>query len=426
MRCTVRLRLVSIALPCCLGCAAAQPSPEPPSSKPATASSVEVAPATSPPAGPGHTDVEAPKQARLRDFKDHPQPARRTLFLQNALDATFTKDGATGFVRGKYGGWFVRGLDAATAQPLRISEHIDGYSLAADGQHLAIRAPQWRILGRSGRQEWAGQEAPPIVTLAGTQTWPWLTFIDAGFLYYDGCRLQRFSDPKSAGQTVFPSRCGSPAASADARYWAILPPTDELARLSYATGEIHAHASILDSNGAVVHEEPGPIVWLTLAPKDHTCFMDPSQRLTCLNLLTKRRVVLHDGPVYPAIDVDETGQRMVFAKGHARWSEKTFYLYDFATGKTRELVTTGAAQLAFLPGGRRMVQFDGIGKADLKPGLVAAPEVVVYDLIGEWKITLPWDVESDGFTAYPGTDKRFLMGQERNDTRDLYLVELPE
>jgi hypothetical protein len=57
---------------------------------------------------------------------------------------------------------------------------------------------------------------------------------------------------------------------------------------------------------------------------------------------------------------------------------------------------------------------------------VIAPEVVVYDLDQKWKITL-WDNgETDGLSTYPGSDKQFLIGRERGNTRDLYRIELPE
>lgn len=352
----------------------------------------------------------------LHEFRVSDRRAKITPFLKDAFSVTFAENASMAFVTSSYGGWFVSELDPKRALRLK-ARHFDGVSFSADGRRLATVDDY----GASSVYDSKGSRLWHQKRTGGSSS---VAFVGNALHYWDGCQLLAFADLSARGQALTQPSCGIVEPSLNGRRWSRREPT-------YG-GEhgVFAHDFLEPATGGstTLTGDDGFIDARLDPTGRYACLTSGEGALECADLDTGSRHAVSLGPVQ-SVEYSASGNSIIYAVGAARWSEKDFFLYDLEQRSSRFLLRSGASQLRFLPGEKRLLRTDGIGPESLAllpdEDRAAAPGATLYDLDEEWQLPIWDDGEIDGFSAIPGDSKRFLIGRERDATRDMYLVELP-
>ena len=229
--------------------------------------------------------------------------------------------------------------------------------------------------------------------------------------YWNGCRVMHLEAGAAAPAPVGPETCGGADASDDGKTWVVASPSRagvvlsmrgyrKVVRVDGVTG---APTTLVEAAG-----DDDDVQEPRLSPRgDRLCY--GGRGMQCLSLDAAGAHALPSPPGEPYTLVwDDAGEQMLFLRA----SELTWADFRSRTYRRLELGKISIRYWRFFPSGRRIMVYDrGAWSCELESAVctqVFAPTT-----------------EVGGFSPAPGTDRRFLMGNEVGAAREYYWVELP-
>ncbi|MBI5511805.1 MAG: hypothetical protein HY903_23870 [Deltaproteobacteria bacterium] len=222
-------------------------------------------------------------------------------------------------------------------------------------------------------------------------------------LAWDGCALWSIGLADGGRrERLVPSPCGNAESSGSGRLWLVAetatPNADptSAARALYLVDTESRSINLLFGASA-----EDPIAEARLVGERFACFVrrpraQPGAALYCIDLAGRGARLVAAGPVASIVADDGQSQLGFLDLDSPRTA--SLFVADLDAWSLRRLGPTGASTFAFLPGGRRLVGFDG-GRGG----------AVLLDVGGRFRLELlAADEPVTSIAVVPGTDRRLL------------------
>ena len=333
-------------------------------------------------------------------------PTLQKVRAAGSSGATVAPDGRT---------YFVDLLDAKRSGGLLVSDaHPDGIffstkevhdvRFSSDGKHMLVLDDEMAVVTMvsvpDGQIEAQGRGAR-VARFLGPAT----------VAYWNGCRVMHLEIGAAAPVPVGPESCGGADASDDGKTWVVgspsragvllsMRPYRKVVRIDGVSG---VPTTLLEATS-----DDDAATELRLSPRgDRLCYGGRGMR--CMTLDASGAHPLPSPPGEPYTLVwDDAGEQQLFLQAN----ELTWADFRSRTYRRLELGKISVRYWRFFPSGRRIVVYDkGAWSCELESAVCT-------------QLFAP-TTEVGGFSSTPGTDHRFLMGNEVGSAREYYWVELP-
>jgi len=333
-------------------------------------------------------------------------PTFKKVRATGSSGATVAPDGRTHFVDledGKRSG----GLLVSDAHPDGVffaTKEVHDVRFSSDGKHMLVLDDEVAVVTMvsvpEGQIEAQGRGAY-VARFLGPST----------VAYWNGCRVMHLEAGAAGPAPVGPETCGGADASEDGKTWLVGSPSRAGVLLSMRGYRKVARVDGVSGAPTTILEaatEDDAVSELRLSPRgDRLCYGGRGLKCLTVDAAGARPLPSPSGEPYTLVWDDAGEQQLSLQSNELVWA-------DFRTRTYRrlDLGKISIRYWRFFPSGRRIMVCDrGAWSCDLEHAVCTE--------------VFPPKTEVGGFSAAPGTDHRFLMGNEVGAAREYYWVELP-